>query len=183
MDVERNAGWRMIMITRRLVCKSCHRSTIADILFDALYQLANKTITQCPFCSGNREIHLQLDFGHAADRKDVIALAAFLPKKLKSWTDSKQEHVTTYPFLVIIERPEGHRAVWMPCWDIAIGENKGLPGTRRSLRYGQNPSYTDLNSYTDLVEQATDSGLLNRRFVTAADGWMAKAWSSGPITL
>jgi hypothetical protein len=173
----------MIMIKRNLVCKSCHRSTIADILFDALHQLASKTITQCPICGGDRQIHLQFDFGLAAEREDVVALAAFLPKRLKSWTDSKKQHVTIYPFLVIVERPEGLRAIWMPCWEIAIGENKGLLGTRRSLWYGQNPSYMDLNSFTDLVEQATDSGLLNRRLVTAADSWMGNAGSSGPITL
>jgi len=171
------------MIKRNLVCKSCHRSTVADILFDALHQLASKTITQCPSCGGDRQIHLRIDFGVAKERKEVIALAAFLPRSLKSWTDSERRRVTVYPFLVITERPGGHRAVWMPYWQIEVGENKGLLGTPRSLWFGQNPSDMDLNSFADLVEQATDSGLLNRRLVTASRVGWGLAVSNRQMTL
>ena len=141
---------------RRSVCEKCHISEDAGPLFDTLKALADKAITPCKTCGAARQIHLVLDFGLDAGGKDSIALAAFLPRKLDSWKDSKARGVTFYPFLVITAGSGGDRAVWMPYWHVVRDGNK------RISKYGQWAPHMDLGLFVDLVDQATASGLLDR---------------------
>lgn len=83
---------------RKLVCTICQSSVDVGALFEALQLLATNSITQCPSCSGKRQLHLGFDFGLDAGGNDSVALAAFLPRRVESWTDSKQRNVTFYPF-------------------------------------------------------------------------------------
>lgn len=141
---------------RKLVCTKCQSSANVGALFDALQLLATNSITQCPTCSANRQIHLGFDFGLDVGGKDSVALAAFLPRRLESWKDAKQRNVTFYPFLVVTAREGRDRAVWITYWHII------LDGNKRISKYGQWAPYMDHDLFVDLIEQATASGLLDR---------------------
>lgn len=143
------------MILKHLVCTRCHGSADAGLLFEALYGFATKPIARCFICGGARELHLRLDFGRTVDGKDSVVLGAFLPRTLESWINSKQEHVTFYPFLVITTIGGGDRTVWMPYWHIAVEDFNSVSGPKRVLSYGQSPSYINFRAFTDLVEQKT----------------------------
>jgi hypothetical protein len=142
-------------IVRKSVCDRCHSSEDAGPLFDTLERLAKKQVPPCKTCKAAQQIHLVLDFGPDAG-KDSIALAAFLPRPPREWSDSKEREVTFCPFLVITAGAGRDRSVWMPYWHIA------REGNKRTAKYGQWALYMDLASYVDLIEQATASGLLDR---------------------
>jgi hypothetical protein len=128
-------------------CSQCHKKTFTfQKLFDTLYEFSKTNSKTCPACGGAQELHVSLDFQLGVGDGDFKVVQAFLPEKLESWLGEKEEEVTLYPFLVVLEGSGGKQFNWMPYWHV-IGKD---------ARFGQHALCLDHAQFESLVAQAQE---------------------------
>jgi hypothetical protein len=128
-------------------CSQCHKKTFTfQKLFDTLYEFSKTNSKTCPACGGAQELHVSLDFQLGVGDGDFKVVQAFLPEKLESWLGEKEEEVTLYPFLVVLEGSGGKQFNWMPYWHV-IGKD---------ARFGQHALCLDHTQFESLVAQAQE---------------------------
>ncbi len=134
------------MTAQYYYCPQCRKkASIAQRLFDTLYEFSKSDPENCPVCGDARELHVSLDFQLGNGDGDFKIVHAFLPEKLESWLGEEEEEVTYYPFLVVLQgAQESKQFYWMPYWHV-VGKD---------ARYGQHAVCLDHTQFENLVSQA-----------------------------
>jgi hypothetical protein len=110
---------------------------------------------RCDNCAAETSFHLRFDFGlGAADNQSTIA-GVFHPREPETWVDRDGSKVTFYPFLVVLNRKNRERAIWLPYWHVV--ERKSA---RPLEKYGQWAPFMDAHLFDDMLAQARAAGLV-----------------------
>jgi hypothetical protein len=147
------------MATKQTVrCLKCGDTPVKGTLFRALLDIAeNPNDRKCKHCGSDVSLCLGFEFGlDAADKESVIE-RVFRPRDLERWPSTDGSTVSFYPFLVVLNRKNRERAVWLPYWHLLE-----RPGWKRPKeKYGQWAPFMDRHLFEDLLSQARDAGLLD----------------------
>jgi hypothetical protein len=133
--------------TQHFYCTPCHKKySTHQKMFETLYEFSKGAPENCPACGAARDLHINLDFQLGAGDGDFKVISAFLPEKLESWLGEDEQEVTYYPFLVVLQAPDGKQFCWMPYWHV----------TGKEARYGQHAVCLDHGQFDSLIAQAQE---------------------------
>ena len=133
------------MAAQYFSCTQCHKKyPTLQKLFDTLYDFQKSVPEACPACGGARDLRVTLDFQLGTGDGDFKVVSSLLPNKLESWLGEREEEVTLYPFLVVLQRADGKQFCWMPYWHV----------TGKEARYGQHPVCLEHTQFENLTAQA-----------------------------
>lgn len=143
----------MMATERYFVCASCKQERWVSRLFDALREHAHASAPQCE-CGGQQWLRLIFNWGLEAGPFNCRVVASFLPKIETKWDHSTGNIVKFYPFLIITEGIDNkNRAVWLPYWHTVTSE-----GGRIKTKYGQWAPQMDIDTFSELIQQAQLKG-------------------------
>jgi hypothetical protein len=153
------AGETIIATLREFFCGKCNHREWPDGMFDALYGSVREGSPPLCECGSERYLEMQFDFGLEAGPFRAEVIKVFLPKEPPEWEISSGGRVTFYPFLVVVQSldEKKDRTVWLPYWHIV--EHRGSHKEPKK-KYGQFAPHMDIGLFTDLVDQARESGFL-----------------------
>jgi hypothetical protein len=146
-----------VATARSIRCLKCGSAPAKGTLFRALLNIAdNPTMQKCGRCGSEVSLCLGFQFGlDAADKESVIERAS-RPRDPERWSAKDGSTVWFYPFLVILNRTNRERAIWLPYWHLVEVPNRKRP----TEKYGQWAPFMDSHLFDDLLRQARDAGLV-----------------------
>lgn len=133
---------------RKWICSRCNCGTPAPKLFDSLRCYVKKSFPRCSKCFGTCSLHVEFPFGLNAANNRCKVLAVFEPQKPEYWKQKNGRRVTFYPFLVVLERLNRGKTIWLPYWH-TVG-----PKGNQKRKYGQWAPIMDIRLFQCLLQQA-----------------------------
>jgi hypothetical protein len=143
------------MAAQHFLCIQCHKKYAThQKVFETLYDFQEMAPEECPACGGMQELHITLDFQLGGGEGDFKVVSALLPDKLESWLGEEEEEVTSYPFLLTLQRAGDHKEFcWMPFWLV----------TGKEARYVQHAVCMGQAQFESLIAQVLEKQLRKTR--------------------